>query len=210
VVLADDHTRVRASISTALAATGWEVCGEAATADEAVRLCTEQRPDVALLDVHMPGNGIRATRLITDTLPGTAVVMLTESADDADVFDALRAGAAGYLLKETDPARLGALLRGVLEGEAALSPRLVTRILDEFRAPSRPRFRRGTRAAAQLSPREWEVMEMLAEGATTDQVARRLYLSSTTVRVHVSTVVRKLRVRDRAEAIEALRERSGD
>jgi DNA-binding NarL/FixJ family response regulator len=210
VVLADDHAPVRASISTALTASGWEVCGEAATAEEAVQLVTELRPDVALLDVHMPGSGITAARRIAETVPATAVVMLTQSTEEDDLFDALRAGASGYLLKDTDPSRLADLLAGVLAGEAALSPRLVTRILDEFRAPSRPRFRRASREAARLSPREWEVMELLGDGLTTADVARRLFLSPTTVRVHVSTVIRKLHVPDRDAAIEMLRRRSED
>jgi DNA-binding NarL/FixJ family response regulator len=210
VVLADDHAPVRASIAAALTASGWEVCGEAATAAEAVRLVTELRPEVALLDVHMPGSGITAARSIADSVPGTAVVMLTQSSEEDDLFDALRAGASGYLLKDTDPSQLADLLTGVLEGEAALSPRLVTRILDEFRAPSRSRFRRASREADRLSPREWEVMELLGGGATTAEVARRLFLSPTTVRVHVSTVIRKLHVPDREAAIEVLRLRSED
>jgi DNA-binding NarL/FixJ family response regulator len=204
VVLADDHTRLRQTVARALESDGWLVCGQAATAPDAVALCVQERPDVALLDIHMPGSGIRAARDITTRLPDTAVVMLTQSADDDDLFDSLRAGASGYLLKDEDPAHLGEALRGLLAGRAPMSARLMTRILDEFRAPSRPRFRRGSRAAAKLTTREWEVMELLAAGATTEETARRLFVSPTTVRVHVSSVLRKLRVTDREAAFRLL------
>lgn len=205
VVIADDHTRMRGRVRAALEADGCVVCGEGATADEAIALAMENRPDVALLDIHMPDSGIRAAQAISSTLPETAVVMLTQSADDADLFDSLRAGAQGYLLKGGDPAALAPALRGVLAGEAAMDARLVSRILDEFRAPTKQRFRRGSPAASKLSAREWEVMELLAEGAPTEEVAQRLFLSPTTVRVHVSSVLRKLRVKDRESAFRLLR-----
>jgi DNA-binding NarL/FixJ family response regulator len=205
VVIADDHPRIRAQIRVALEADGCVVRAEAATAGEAIALTEEHRPDVALLDINMPGSGIRAAHTITSTLSPTCVVMLTQSSDDANLFDSLRAGAQGYVLKGGDPRELGAVLRGVLAGEAAIDPRLVTRILDEFRAPARPRFRRGSSAAGKLSAREWEVMELLANGASTDHVAQRLFLSPTTVRVHVSSVLRKLRVKDRESAFRVLR-----
>jgi DNA-binding NarL/FixJ family response regulator len=205
VLIADDHTRMRARVRTALEADGCEVCAEAANGDDAIALATEHRPDVALLDIHMPGSGIRAARTITQTLPETSVVMLTQSADDEDLFDSLRAGADGYLLKGDDPGRLGETLRRLLAGEAAMDARLVARMLDEFRAPTKKRFRRGSPEASKLSAREWEVMELLAEGASTEDVAGRLFLSPTTVRVHVSSALRKLRVKDRESAFRVLR-----
>ena len=205
MVVADDHARVRAKIREALEAGGCEVCAEAATGQDAVRLAGEHRPDVALLDIHMPGNGIQAAQRISRELPRTAVVMLTQSEDDEDLFDSLRAGAAGYLLKSTDPAALPDALRGVLSGEAAMAPALVTRVLQEFRAPARQALRRRSKEAAKLSPREWEVMELLAEGRSTEEVAAKLFVSPTTVRVHVSAVLRKLRVKDRASALGLLK-----
>lgn len=205
VVMADDHTRLRAVIRQALEQDGCLVVGEGATADDAVRLTAEHRPDVALLDIHMPGSGIHAAQEIARVAPDTAIVMLTQSADDDDLFDSLRSGASGYLLKDTDPARLGDALRGVLAGEAAMSPRLVSRIMDEFRAPTKRRLGRKTPAAAKLSAREWEVMELLGQGLSTEDVAGRLFLSPTTVRVHVSAVLKKLRVRDRESAFRILR-----
>ena len=153
-----------------------------------------------------PGNGITAAREITRTLPGTAVVMLTASAEDDDLFDSLRAGASGYLLKDTDPDLLVDELCTVLAGEPAMSRRLVGRIMEEFRSPAAPRFARRSRASAKLSAREWEVMELLGQGLSTDEVAKRLFVSPTTVRVHVSGVLRKLRVKDRESAFKLLRE----
>lgn len=206
VVIADDQPRMRARIRQALEAGGCVVLGEGASADEAVTLTLEHRPDVALLDIHMPGSGIAAARELNRSVSGTAVVMLTASAEDDDLFDSLRAGASGYLLKDADPGMLVDELRCVLAGEAAMSRRLVGRIMEEFRSPATPRFSRRSRASAKLSPREWEVMELLGEGLSTDEVARRLFLSPTTVRVHVSGVVRKLRVKDRESAFKVLRE----
>ena len=206
VVMADDHARLRARISEALEAGGCEICAEGATADDAIRLALEHRPDVALLDIYMPGSGIYAAQEISRALPETAIVMLTQSREDDDLFDSLRAGASGYLLKDTDPQQLPAALRRVLSGEAALPRSLVTRILDEFRAPARRRFSRKSAAAEKLSTREWEVMEMLAQGHSTEEAATRLFISPTTVRVHVSTVLRKLRVKDRESAFKLLRD----
>ena len=205
VVMADDHAPIRDRIREALEAGGCRVLAEGASADDAVRLTLEHRPDVALLDIHMPGSGIRAAQEIGRALPETAIVMLTQSREDDDLFDSLRAGASGYLLKGTDPAQLPDALRGVLAGEAAMPPRLVARIMDEFRAPTKRRFLRGSPAAARLSAREWEVMELLADGLSTEEAAGRLFLSPTTVRVHVSTVLKKLRVKDRESAFRLLR-----
>jgi DNA-binding NarL/FixJ family response regulator len=206
VVLADDHARIRSRVREALERGGCLVAAEAASADDAVRLAEQHAPDVVLLDIHMPGNGIHAAREISRRLPGTPVVMLTQSAEEEDLFDSLRAGAAGYLLKDMDPRELPGALRGVLAGDGAMSPRLVTRIMDEFRAPSKRRFARRSPAAGRLSPREWEIMHLLASGRSTDEVARQLFLSPTTVRVHVSTVLKKLRVKDRESAFRLLRE----
>lgn len=206
VVLADDYARIRGRIRAALEAGGCVVAGEAGTGEEAVRLAEDLRPDVVLLDIHMPGDGIWAAREITGRLPGMPVVMLTQSVEEDDLFDSLRAGAAGYLLKDMDPSELPGALRGVLAGEGAMPLRLVARIMDEFRGPTKRRFARGSVAAAKLSPREWEIMHLLASGRSTEEVAQQLFLSSTTVRVHVSGVLRKLRVKDRQSAIRLLRE----
>jgi DNA-binding NarL/FixJ family response regulator len=204
VVIADDHAGIRGQVRDALERGGCVVCAEGASAADAIRLALEHRPDVVLLDIHMPGNGIHAAQQISKQLPQAAIVMLTQSKDDDDLFDSLRAGASGYLLKDTDPSSLPRTLRGVLAGEAAMPPTLVTRILHEFRQPARRRLGRSP-AAAKLSAREWEVMEMLGQGLSTDEVGKRLFLSPTTVRVHVSTVLRKLAVKDRESAFRLLR-----
>jgi DNA-binding NarL/FixJ family response regulator len=204
LVMADDNARIRAQVRAALEAGGCEVLAEGASAEEAVELVLQHRPDVALLDIHMPGNGIQAAQQISRSAPQTAIVMLTQSKEDDDLFDSLRAGASGYLVKGADPTTLAGSLRGVLVGEAAMSPHLVTRIMQEFRGPSRRRFLRKSAAADKLSAREWEVMEMLSQGHSTEEVAGRLFVSPTTVRVHVSSVLRKLRVKDRESAFRML------
>jgi DNA-binding NarL/FixJ family response regulator len=205
VLLADDHARMRGRIRQALEDGGCEVCAEGASADDAIALALEYRPDVALLDIHMPGSGIQAAREISRALPGVAVVMLTQSIEEDDLFDALRAGASGYLLKDSDPARLADTLRGVVAGEGAMSPRMIARVMDEFRAPTKRRLGRNAAAASKLSAREWEVMQLLVQGLSTDVVASRLFVSPTTVRVHVSAVLKKLRVKDRESAFRLLR-----
>jgi DNA-binding NarL/FixJ family response regulator len=209
VVLADDHAPTRDSVRRALEAGDCQVLAEAATAHDAVDLVARHRPDVVLLDIKMPGNGIRAAQQVFRTAPDTAIVMLTHSEEDEDLFASLQAGASGYLLKTTDPSRLAATLRGVLAGEAAMSRALVSRVLDEFRAPTKRRFSRGSAAAAKLSAREWEVMDLLSNGLSTEDVAGRLFVSPTTVRVHVSSVLRKLRAKDRETAFRLLRREPG-
>ena len=205
VVIADDHAPTRGGVRAALEAGGCEVCAEGASAYDAVQLAKEHEPDVVLLDIHMPGNGIQAARQICVDLPQTAVVMLTASQDDEDLFDALRAGASGYLLKGTDPIDLPRVLKAVLSGEAALPPALVSRVLEEFRTPKKA-LRRNSAARDKLSAREREIVLLLAEGLSTDAVAKKLFLSPTTIRVHVSTVLRKLQVKDREAAFRALRD----
>jgi DNA-binding NarL/FixJ family response regulator len=205
VVIADDHAPTRSGVRTSLEHGGFEIVGEAGDATAAVDIARRRRPDVCLLDIHMPGSGIAAATRITDELPDTAVVMLTVSRNDDDLFDALRAGASGYLLKDTDPARLPFALRGVLSGEAALPRTLVARLIDEFR--DRGRYKRvpmlGARGA-MLTSREWEVLELLREGLSTKEIAERLFLAPATIRSHVAAILRKLRVPDRAAAIRML------
>ena len=146
-----------------------------------------------------------ATREIARQLPETAIVMLTVSRADADLFDALCAGASGYLLKDMDPARLPAALRGVLEGEAALPRHLVALVIEEFR--ERRRHRRlsiARQRGIDLTEREWEVLEMLREGLSTSEIAERMFIAPVTVRTHVSAVLKKLHVPDREAAVKLL------
>ena len=205
VLVADDHPPTRAGVRRVLEADGFDVCADVASAPAAVEAAIETRPDVCLLDIRMPGSGIAAAEEITAKLPETAVVMLTVSRDDADLFDALRAGASGYLLKDMERSQLPSALRSVLAGEAQLPATLVTRVIEEFR--DRGRRRRllvDSRPGVELRKREWEVLELLREGLSTAEIAQRLFVSDVTVRTHVSQILRKLRVTSRAEAIELL------
>ncbi len=202
VLIADDHPPTRAGVRAALEHAGFVVVAEVRDATSAVAAALEERPDVCLLDIHMPGSGIAAAEQITDELPDTAVVMLTVSRNDDDLFDSLRAGASGYLLKDTDPARLPNALHGVLDGEAALPRTLVARLIDEFR--DRGRYKRVPALegrGAMLTSREWEVLELLREGLSTREMAERLFLSQATIRSHVAAILKKLKVPDRAAAV---------
>ena len=205
VVIADDHVPTRAGIRAALEGHGFEVRAETGTASGAVEAALRERPDLCLLDIHMPGNGIAAAQQISAALPGTAIVMLTVSSTDDDLFDALRAGASGYLLKDIDPVRLPNALTGVLDGEAAIPRRLAARIIDEFRRRGHHRspFRE---RGVDLTSREWEVLELLQQGLKTGEIAKRLFITRGTVRTHIASVVKKLHVSDRDGAVRLLAE----
>ena len=207
VLIADDHAPTRAGVREALASDGFRVVAEVARGDAAVEMAIRERPDVCLLDINMPGGGIPAAARIGEQVPESAVVMLTASRDDADVFASLRAGARGYLLKDMNPARLSAALRGVLSGEAALPRTLVARVVAEFRAAERrPMLPLVRRRGATLTSREWEVLELLREQLSTSAIAQRLGVSDVTVRRHVSSILAKLRVPDRRAMAKLLEE----
>ena len=205
VLVADDHPPTRAGVRLALERGGFSVCAEVGDAASAVEAAVRLQPSICLLDIHMPGSGIAAADEIGRCVPGTAVVMLTVSQDDEDLFDALEAGAVGYLLKDTSPQRLPDALRAVLRGEAALPPHLVTKVVAEFR--QRRRRRRVPlpgRKPVELTDREREVLAMLRDGLTTAEMAERLFIAPVTVRSHVAAILRKLRVPDRRAAVELL------
>jgi DNA-binding NarL/FixJ family response regulator len=205
VLIADDHPPTRAGVQAALERGGFVVCAQAADARAAIEGARRERPDVALLDIHMPGNGIQAAEVIAQELPETAIVMLTVSRSDVDLFDALRAGASGYLLKDIDPARLPLALKGVLEGEAALPRRLVALLIEEFRERKRKRrIPLVGRRSVELTDREWEVLGLMRDGLSTEGIADRLFISPVTVRTHVSAILRKLQVPSREEALALL------
>lgn len=199
VVIADDHAPTRAAVREALEADGFQVAGEAATAAAAVALAAELHPDICLLDINMPGNGIAAVAHIAERDASVAIVMLTVSSNDDDVFAAIRAGARGYLLKGMDPSRLPDALRAVLAGDGVLPGSLAARLFDEFRRSSaRPPT---PKAAATLSEREWEVLDLLRQGRSTADIARDLYVAPVTVRTHVAAMLRKLHVSSRDEML---------
>lgn len=201
VVIADDHVPTRAGVRIALDGHGFTVCAEAGDARAAVDAVRRERPDVCLLDVHMPGSGIAAAAEIAEAVPETAVVMLTDARNDEDLFAALEAGACGYLPKDIDEADLPDALRAAVAGAAAIPPYLVARLVGEFRRRARradAALVRPTRGG--LTSREWEVLDALSEGLTTRQIAQRLFISETTVRRHVGAVLKKLGASTREEA----------
>jgi DNA-binding NarL/FixJ family response regulator len=205
VLVADDHPPTRAGVRAVLEENGFDVCAEACSAEEAVAAALRETPDICLLDIHMPGSGIAAAGAITAALPDAAIVMLTVSDEDNDLFDAIQAGAAGYLLKDTNPARLPYALRGLLNGEAALPRPLVAKLIAEFRDQSaRRRLPIFGAQGVKLTSREWQVLELLQEGLTTKEIGARLFISGPTVRTHVAAILRKLRVPTREAALKVL------
>jgi DNA-binding NarL/FixJ family response regulator len=207
-LIADDHEPTRDDVRRVLGDDGrFLVCAVVADAAQAVQAAVRERPDVCLLDIRMPGNGVAAAWEITARLPDTKIVMLTVSDEDADLFAALRAGADGYLLKTMDFRRLPDALAGVCSGEAAIQRTLVARVLVRFRGRE-PRWRRvigGETAGQRMTSREWEVLELLVQGRSTAQIAEELVISASAVRVHIAATVRKLQLPDRAAVVELFR-----
>jgi DNA-binding NarL/FixJ family response regulator len=205
IALADDHPVIRLGVRMALMRGGFDVVAEAADADTAVEAVLRERPDVCLLDIYMPGGGIEAATRIAAQAASTSVVMLTVSNRTEDMLAALRAGAVGYLPKDTSPDRLPAALCGVLKGEAALPRALVGKVLQEFRGFSATLAPAPVRVGqVELTARESEILHMLRSGMTTFEIGEALSLSPITVRRHISAGVAKLGVEDRAAAIEAI------
>jgi len=211
VLVADDHAPTRAGVALALEHGGCEVCAEAANADDAIAAAIAERPDVCVIDLEMPGSGIRAVGEITTHLPDTRVVVLTVSTAQDDLFDAIRAGAAGYMLKDMDPGELPDLVRRLAQGEGALPGVLIARLFEQLRS-------RGSGHAivlddgrrVELTSREQDVLEMLADDIPTAEMAGRLFLSPVTVRRHVSTLLHKLGVHSRKDAADMVTRRTND
>ncbi len=202
IVLADDHATARLGVRLALEDGGFHVVAEAEDARGAVEAALEHRPDLCVLDVYMPGGGIAAAAELAEALPETPVVMLTVSTTNEDLFEALRAGACGYLLKDTDPQRLPVALRAVLDGEAPLPRVLTARLITEFRRRgAERRIPSAEGGLVTLSERESEVLDLLRTDLSTKQIAHRLGISPVTVRRHISELLRKLQVSDRDAAL---------
>jgi DNA-binding NarL/FixJ family response regulator len=205
IVVADDHEVVRAGFAALLdTQPDFTVLGTAADGAAAVRACRELRPDVVLMDVRMPGtDGIEATRQLAAGDLAAKVLILTTFDLDEYVFDALRAGASGFLLKDVTAERLFDAVRVVAAGEALLAPAVTRRLISEFAKIRRPAPAAATPALAALTPRETEVLRLVAEGLSNPEIAARLVVTEETVKTHVSRVLAKLGLRDRTQAVVA-------
>jgi DNA-binding NarL/FixJ family response regulator len=203
IVVADDHQVVRNGFAELLASQeDLEVVATAADGAEAVQVCRELRPDIVLMDVRMPGmDGIEATRQLAADGNAPRVIILTTFDLDEYVYDALRAGASGFLLKDVTAERLFDAVRVVANGEALLAPGVTRRLIRDF-AAMRPKSDDASRAAlAGLTPRETEVLRLVADGLSNPEIAERLVVTEETVKTHVSRVLRKLGLRDRTQAV---------
>ncbi len=201
VLLADDHALFRAGIESLLSASGHKVVGEAKNGFEALEKARSLRPDLVLMDIQMPEcNGLEATRLIKVEMPEMKIVMVTVSHDDADLFEAIKSGAEGYLLKDMSEEDFNQVLTGVAEGEAPLSRGIATRILDEFARVAR-KDESGGSDKDDLTNREHDVLQLIIEGATNKEIAEKLVITENTVNFHVKNILTKLHLRNRAEAV---------
>ena len=210
LVIADDHALFRDSLRSLLTARDHEVAGEAADGEEAIKLAWEVKPDVILMDLSMPGmGGLEATRRLAAELPDVKVVILTASPEERDLFEAIKAGAKGYLLKDIQSEQFFEFLDGVLRGEPALTPSLARRLLEEFAKPgnqSRPND------PDALTQREQDVLELMVSGTTSNrELAESLGITENTVKFHVRNILDKLHLHNRAQVVAfALRNRLVD
>ena len=201
ILIADDHSLFRDGLRSLLMAEGHEVIGEAKNGREAIDLARRLTPDLVLMDVSMPEmDGITATRALTAELPGTKVVILTASEEESKLFEAIKSGAQGYLLKNLEAEAFFDMLDKASRGEPALTPVLARKLLQEFARPAEPAAARSQEE--ELTAREREVLELMVEGVTSNRrLAKRLGLSENTVKFHVRNILDKLRVHNRAEVV---------
>jgi two-component system nitrate/nitrite response regulator NarL len=199
VLIVDDHTLFRSGIKLLLQRQeGFEVVGEVGDALEGVKLAKRLKPDVVLQDLHMPGTGgLQALPLLKEEAPGAQVVMLTVSEDAEDLLEALRNGARGYLLKNIDTDFLLESLRRAAAGESVMSQAMAGKLADALRAPGKPA---APADVAKLTPREREIIVLLASGASNKEIARHLNLAESTVKIHVQGILRKLNLTSRVQA----------
>lgn len=205
ILVVDDHPLTREALSQLLAENGFRVVGEAGDGQEALELARRLQPQLILLDLSMPGlGGLEVLPALREVAPTAEIVVLTASETEENLLDAIRAGAAGYLLKTEPPERIVEFLRGVAHGEAALSGAAARRLLEQVREGGHRDSAVPDAIARVLSARELEVLLLLDDHLGTDEIARRLFISEHTVRSHVKSLLRKLNVSSRREALEAL------
>ena len=202
VLIVDDHALFRRGLQMVLEGeSDIDVVGEASDGAEAVKKAEDSTPDVVLMDVRMPKrSGIEATRVIKDTLPSTRILMLTISDEEADLYEAIKAGASGYLLKEISIEEVAGAVRSVHQGQSLISPSMASKLLNEFAAMVKRREERTQVPGPRLTERELEVLRLLAAGKTNRSIAEDLFLSEHTVRRHVQNIFAKLRVSSRTAA----------
>jgi DNA-binding NarL/FixJ family response regulator len=204
VLLADDHPLFLDGLEDLLAANGFEVAGTARDGLEAIEKARALRPDAILMDIRMPRlDGLAAMRAIKAELPEVKIVMLTISEADDDLFEAVKSGASGYLLKSQSAEELLSLMRGVEQGEAVFSPGLAARILQEFGRQANALDEK--RPSAGLSEREHEVLALIAQGLKYKEVAAKLFLSERTIKYHMGQILDRLHLKNRAQAVEYAR-----
>jgi DNA-binding NarL/FixJ family response regulator len=209
ILIVDDHPLTRDALALLLAQNGFDVCGQVGSGEEAIASAGELHPDLVLLDLTMPEmDGLTALPRIREAAPEAEVVVLTAAEDEDKLLGAIRAGAAGYLLKSEPPERIVSFLRGVAQGEAALSGAVARRLLDQVREGG-VRTTVPESIAESLSARELEVLLLLDRHLGTDEIAQRLSISEHTVRSHVKSLLAKLGVSSRREALERLEQARG-
>jgi len=205
ILIVDDHPLTRDALGGLLEQNGFTIAGQAADGESAVQRAAELAPDLILLDLSMPGmNGLEALPQLRAAAPGSEVVVLTASGTEENLLGAIRGGAAGYLLKSEPPERIVEFLRAVARGEAALSGSIARRLLETVRETGGRETGVPDAIAAELTAREVEVLLLLDDRLETDQIATRLFISEHTVRSHVKSILRKLDVSSRREAVEKL------
>jgi two-component system nitrate/nitrite response regulator NarL len=207
IMLVEDHALVRSAVRQAVSARDIEVVGEAGTAEDAIPMALELRPDIVLVDIDLPGmSGIELVRELAPRLPDTKLIMLTVSAARRDLFDAIRQGAAGYLTKDMTPEALVRSIRGARDGDLPMPRRLAAEVIGELARGRGPAVPPGAHGLDRLTTREMEVLRMVATGLTDREASDGLGISVRTVETHVSNLLHKLGVRNRAEAARIYRE----
>ncbi len=206
ILIADDQSLFREGLHTLLSVQPeFEVIGEASNGEEVLKLAAEQLPDVVLMDLRMPGiDGVSATRMLHEKFPQIKVIVLTTFDDDEDVFEGLRAGAVGYLLKDVPSSKLFEAIRAAAKGEYFLLPSITAKIVSELKRVSTPGVRNAELVEA-LSGREMEVLKLVSGGMSNKEIAETLVISEGTVKNHLSNILAKLSARDRIQAVEIAR-----